>query len=60
MVQNNHLRDDAGAKVATVYVGINGSRGLKLMLGSVGRDGEERRKEIHCGVCGVEVEYNEL
>ena len=60
MVQNNRLRDDAGAKVATTKVGINGSRGLKLMLGNVGRDGEERREEIHCGVFGVGVEYDEL
>ena len=30
------------------------------MLGSVGRDGEERREEIHCGVCGVGVEYDEV
>jgi hypothetical protein len=51
---NNRLHDDAAAKGATAEVGINGSRGLRF--GSVGRDGEERREGIHCGVCGAGVE----
>jgi hypothetical protein len=54
---NNRLRDDAATKGATAKVGINGSRGLVLRHGNVGRYGEhwQRREEIHCGVCGVGV-----
>jgi len=42
------LRNDAAtAATGTTPVGVNGSRGVRLGLGEVGGEGEERSKEIH-------------